>query len=175
MEHWHIKMSAIFCDLFFFCFFFFARPSFFFFQTVDIHKEKVARREIGILTTNKNTSRAHKIVAPANPERPVRYIRKPIDYSVLDDIGHGVKVGRVMRREYNNIRLYELAYSSVYKWLHRFSSMHSSMCMYHLFYFTLLFLCIASISKLLNEYLCTRFAYLLIRNPFLKISLKRIG
>ncbi|KAM4558405.1 abl interactor 2-like isoform 6-T6 [Odontesthes bonariensis] len=61
-------------------------------QTVDIHKEKVARREIGILTTNKNTSRAHKIVAPANPERPVRYIRKPIDYGVLDDIGHGVKV-----------------------------------------------------------------------------------
>ncbi|XP_053184011.1 abl interactor 2-like isoform X3 [Scomber japonicus] len=61
-------------------------------QTVDIHKEKVARREIGILTTNKNTTRSHKIVAPANPERPVRYIRKPIDYSVLDDIGHGVKV-----------------------------------------------------------------------------------
>ncbi|KAM9346932.1 abl interactor 2-like [Symphorus nematophorus] len=60
-------------------------------QTVDIHKEKVARREIGILTTNKNTSRSHKIVAPANPERPVRYIRKPIDYGVLDDIGHGVK------------------------------------------------------------------------------------
>uniref|UniRef100_A0AAY4BZE7 Uncharacterized protein n=1 Tax=Denticeps clupeoides TaxID=299321 RepID=A0AAY4BZE7_9TELE len=61
-------------------------------QTVDIHKEKVARREIGILTTNKNTSRTHKIIAPANPERPVRYIRKPIDYGVLDDVGHGVKV-----------------------------------------------------------------------------------
>ncbi|XP_016142758.1 abl interactor 2 isoform X2 [Sinocyclocheilus grahami] len=60
-------------------------------QTVDIHKEKVARREIGILTTNKNTSRTHKIIAPANPERPVRYIRKPVDYSTLDDIGHGVK------------------------------------------------------------------------------------
>ncbi|XP_034533477.1 abl interactor 2-like isoform X3 [Notolabrus celidotus] len=60
-------------------------------QTVDIHKEKVARREIGILTTNKNTSRTHKIIAPANPERPVRYIRKPIDYGVLDDMGHGVK------------------------------------------------------------------------------------
>ncbi|XP_062907827.1 abl interactor 2 isoform X8 [Mobula hypostoma] len=60
-------------------------------QTVDIHKEKVARREIGILTTNKNTSRTHKIIAPSNPERPVRYIRKPIDYAVLDDIGHGVK------------------------------------------------------------------------------------
>ncbi|XP_040057551.2 abl interactor 2 isoform X3 [Gasterosteus aculeatus] len=60
-------------------------------QTVDIHKEKVARREIGILTTNKNTTRSHKIVAPANPERPVRFIRKAIDYNVLDDIGHGVK------------------------------------------------------------------------------------
>ncbi|XP_051913838.1 abl interactor 2b isoform X18 [Hippocampus zosterae] len=60
-------------------------------QTVDIHKEKVARREIGILTTNKNTSRTHKIIAPANQERPVRYIRKPIDYSLLDDMGHGVK------------------------------------------------------------------------------------
>ncbi|XP_061661223.1 abl interactor 1a isoform X12 [Syngnathoides biaculeatus] len=60
-------------------------------QTVDIHKEKVARREIGILTTNKNTARTHKIIAPANMERPVRYIRKPIDYAVLDDVGHGVK------------------------------------------------------------------------------------
>ncbi|XP_053569893.1 abl interactor 1 isoform X8 [Bombina bombina] len=62
-------------------------------QTVDIHKEKVARREIGILTTNKNTARSHKIIAPANIERPVRYIRKPIDYTVLDDVGHGVKHG----------------------------------------------------------------------------------
>lgn len=61
-------------------------------QTVDIHKEKVARREIGILTTNKNTSRTHKIIAPGNMERPVRYIRKPIDYTLLDDVGHGVKV-----------------------------------------------------------------------------------
>ncbi|CAM9333522.1 unnamed protein product [Lampetra fluviatilis] len=61
-------------------------------QTVDIHKEKVARREIGILTTNKNTSRTHKILAPVNPERPVRYVRKPVDYSALDDVGHGVKV-----------------------------------------------------------------------------------
>ncbi|XP_055007201.1 abl interactor 1a isoform X4 [Boleophthalmus pectinirostris] len=60
-------------------------------QTVDIHKEKVARREIGILTTNKNTARTHKIIAPANMERPVRYIRKPIDYTLLDDVGHGVK------------------------------------------------------------------------------------
>lgn len=59
---------------------------------MDIHKEKVARREIGILTTNKGTLRTHKIIAPPNMERPVRYIRKPIDYNVLDDVGHGVKV-----------------------------------------------------------------------------------
>ena len=61
-------------------------------QTVAIHKEKVARREIGILTTNKVNPRQHKILVPANPERPVKYIRKPIDFSLLDDIGHGVKL-----------------------------------------------------------------------------------
>jgi len=61
-------------------------------QTVAIHKEKVARREIGILTTNKVNTRQHKIFVPANPEKPVRYIRKPIDFSVLDDVGHGVKL-----------------------------------------------------------------------------------
>jgi len=65
-------------------------------QTVGIHKEKVARREIGVLTTNKcsnspnGLSRQYKIIAPANPERPIKYVRKPIDYSCLDNIGHGV-------------------------------------------------------------------------------------
>ena len=37
-------------------------------------------------------NRQYKIIAPANPERPMKYVRKPIDYSVLDDIGHGVRV-----------------------------------------------------------------------------------
>lgn len=50
-------------------------------QTVDIHKEKVARREIGVLTTNKSSSRQYKILAPANQERPIKYVRRPIDYS----------------------------------------------------------------------------------------------
>ncbi|XP_067618005.1 abl interactor 2 [Eurosta solidaginis] len=59
-------------------------------QTVQIHKEKVARREIGVLTANKVSSRQFKIVAPINPEKPIKYVRKPIDYSILDDIGHGV-------------------------------------------------------------------------------------
>ncbi|XP_076064335.1 abl interactor 2-like isoform X2 [Oratosquilla oratoria] len=60
-------------------------------QTVMIHKEKVARREIGVLTTNKTTARQYKILAPANTEKPIKYVRKPIDYTVLDDIGHGVR------------------------------------------------------------------------------------
>ena len=32
-------------------------------------------------------SRQYKIIAPANPERPIKYVRKPIDYSCLDTIG----------------------------------------------------------------------------------------
>ncbi|XP_058826225.1 abl interactor 2 [Topomyia yanbarensis] len=59
-------------------------------QTVMIHKEKVARREIGVLTANKVSTRQYKIVAPLNPEKPIKYVRKPIDYSLLDDIGHGI-------------------------------------------------------------------------------------
>ncbi|XP_043190035.1 abl interactor 1-like [Amphibalanus amphitrite] len=61
-------------------------------QTVMVHKEKVARREIGVLTTNKTSTRQFKIIAPVNPERPIKYVRKPIDFGALDDIGHGVRV-----------------------------------------------------------------------------------
>ncbi|XP_048007598.1 abl interactor 2 isoform X1 [Leguminivora glycinivorella] len=60
-------------------------------QTVSIHKEKVARREIGVLTANKVTNRQYKIIAPANPEKPIKYVRKSIDYTALDDIGHGAR------------------------------------------------------------------------------------
>jgi len=65
-------------------------------QIVMIHKEKVARREIGELTTNKATTRLpgvkHPgIIFPEKPELQVKYVRKPIDYTVLDVIGHGVK------------------------------------------------------------------------------------
>lgn len=59
-------------------------------QTCMIHKEKVARREIGVLTANKVSTRQYKIVAPSNPEKPIKYVRKPIDYSQLDDVGHGM-------------------------------------------------------------------------------------
>lgn len=46
--------------------------------------------EIGVLTANKISTRQYKIVAPLNPEKPIKYVRKPIDYSILDDIGHGL-------------------------------------------------------------------------------------
>lgn len=65
-------------------------------QIVMIHKEKVARREIGELTTNKATTRLpgvkHPgIIFPEKPETQVKYVRKAIDYTMLDGIGHGVK------------------------------------------------------------------------------------
>lgn len=47
----------------------------------------MARREIGVLTTNKIIVRQHKIVSPAQQEKPQRYVRRPIDYSALDDLG----------------------------------------------------------------------------------------
>ncbi|KAK3610966.1 hypothetical protein CHS0354_000972 [Potamilus streckersoni] len=65
-------------------------------ETVSIHKEKVARREIGILTTNRSTTRPlgvkNGIIFPEQGEKPTKYQRKPIDYTLLDDIGHGVKL-----------------------------------------------------------------------------------
>jgi len=61
-------------------------------QSEQIHREKVARREIGLFTANKRPNRIPKIIYPSDPERPTKYIRKPIDYSILDDVGHGVKL-----------------------------------------------------------------------------------
>ncbi|OXU21261.1 hypothetical protein TSAR_016538 [Trichomalopsis sarcophagae] len=66
-------------------------------QTVMIHKEKVARREIGVLTANKMTSRQYKIIAPANPEKPIKYVRKNIDYTIFDDVGHGIRAAGTPR------------------------------------------------------------------------------
>lgn len=61
-------------------------------QEVNIHKEKVARREIGFITTNKLFVPGMKMKRSEMEEKPVKYIRKPIDYSQLDDVGHGVKM-----------------------------------------------------------------------------------
>ena len=50
-----------------------------------------------MLTTNKTTSRLQGvknpgIIFPTESERPVKYVRQPIDFASLDDVGHGVKV-----------------------------------------------------------------------------------
>ena len=61
-------------------------------QAVDIHKEKVARREIGALASSKNITRAQKVVVPTQKERPQKFMRQRLDFSCLDSIGHGTKV-----------------------------------------------------------------------------------
>ena len=60
---------------------------------LDICKEKVAQREISILTTNKNISGTYKLIAHASMEHPVRYVWKPTDHTVLDNVSHGVEHG----------------------------------------------------------------------------------
>lgn len=89
--------------------YYFFRNKFFFlfFQTVNIHKEKVARREIGVLTTNRIATRPlgvkNGIIFPEQAERPVKYQRKSIDYSQLDEIGHGVRVMLFSQLSYSKI------------------------------------------------------------------------
>jgi len=56
-------------------------------ERVDIHCEKVARREVGSLTARKPISKSAPVQDPPNRERPVKYIRKHINYSDLDDLG----------------------------------------------------------------------------------------
>ena len=60
-----------------------------------MHKEKVARREIGVLASSKNTTRGHKIIAPSQREQPKRYQRQPIDYNALDNVGKHSDFGGV--------------------------------------------------------------------------------
>lgn len=63
-------------------------------QTVEMHKEKVSRREIGVFTAVRRVPRSHKILPPApagtQPRSP--YSRRPINYQQLDSVGHGIKV-----------------------------------------------------------------------------------
>ncbi|KAJ7992156.1 hypothetical protein DPEC_G00275610 [Dallia pectoralis] len=69
-------------------------------QTVDMHREKVARREIGVFTAAKRVPRSHKIIPPAKgKEVKGKYSRSPIVYSELDTLGHGMKdSGRLMQK-----------------------------------------------------------------------------
>ncbi len=58
---------------------------------MDIHREKIARREIGGLASSKNITRTQKVVAPAQKERQQKFTRQNWDFKVLDRIGHGTK------------------------------------------------------------------------------------
>ncbi|XP_056608588.1 ABI family, member 3a isoform X1 [Triplophysa dalaica] len=61
-------------------------------QTLDMHRDKVARREIGVFTVPKRVPRSHKIVPPAkSTEAKPKYSRTPISFSILDSVGHGIK------------------------------------------------------------------------------------
>ncbi|NXW56624.1 ABI3 protein, partial [Eurystomus gularis] len=60
-------------------------------QRVDMHKEKVSRREIGSLTISKKFPSYQKIMSPPSLPCLEPYYRKPLNFSTLDDIGHGIK------------------------------------------------------------------------------------
>ncbi|KAA0705636.1 Abl interactor 2 [Triplophysa tibetana] len=61
-------------------------------RTLDMHRDKVARREIGVFTVPKRVPRSHKIVPPAkSTEAKPKYSRTPISFSILDSVGHGIK------------------------------------------------------------------------------------
>uniref|UniRef100_A0A183EKW5 t-SNARE coiled-coil homology domain-containing protein n=2 Tax=Gongylonema pulchrum TaxID=637853 RepID=A0A183EKW5_9BILA len=80
-------------------------------EIIAIHKEKVARREIGFLTVNRSVQKQPRVTVIATQtmdfrledplsytflvvfkERPQRYQHTPIDYTILDGLGHGAKV-----------------------------------------------------------------------------------
>ncbi|KAI4556275.1 hypothetical protein MJT46_014898 [Ovis ammon polii x Ovis aries] len=60
-------------------------------QMVNMHMEKVARREIGTLATVQRLPPGQKIIPPENLPHLTPYYRRPLNFSCLDDIGHGIK------------------------------------------------------------------------------------
>ncbi|XP_038566052.1 ABI family, member 3a [Micropterus salmoides] len=77
-------------------------------QTVEMHKEKVSRREIGAFTTVRRVPRNHKILPPAQTPAGTQtrppYSRRPINYQQLDDLGHGMKVSGKQSERAGTIR-----------------------------------------------------------------------
>ncbi|NXR83682.1 ABI3 protein, partial [Pycnonotus jocosus] len=60
-------------------------------QRVAIHTEKVSRRGIGALTAPRSLLSPQRVTAPPEPPVLEPYYRKPLDFSALDHVGHGVK------------------------------------------------------------------------------------
>ncbi|XP_009462942.1 PREDICTED: ABI gene family member 3 [Nipponia nippon] len=52
---------------------------------------RVSRRESGLLTVSKRFPSYQKIMPPPSPPCLEPYYRKPLNFSILDDIGHGIK------------------------------------------------------------------------------------
>ncbi|XP_026078868.1 formin-like protein 5 [Carassius auratus] len=63
--------------------------------TVGMYKEKISRKEIGVLTKQSKVAWTEKMVLPASGLEPIRvYRRVPISYTRLDKLGHGHWEGR---------------------------------------------------------------------------------
>uniref|UniRef100_F7GGF8 ABI gene family member 3 n=1 Tax=Monodelphis domestica TaxID=13616 RepID=F7GGF8_MONDO len=60
-------------------------------QMVNMHMEKVARREIGTLAVFQRQPTNQKIIPPENLPVMEPYYRKPLNFACLDDVGHGIK------------------------------------------------------------------------------------
>nr|XP_056719815.1 ABI gene family member 3 [Euleptes europaea] len=60
-------------------------------QVVEMHKEKVARQQIGMLAVCKKFPHCQKIIYPNQLQPLEAYYRKPLNFSSLDDVGHGIK------------------------------------------------------------------------------------
>ncbi|TDH03596.1 hypothetical protein EPR50_G00165280 [Perca flavescens] len=77
-------------------------------QTVEMHKEKVSRREIGVFTAVRRVPRSHKILPPpqlpAGTQARPPYSRRPISYQQLDSLGHGMKVSGKQSERTGTIR-----------------------------------------------------------------------
>lgn len=57
---------------------------------MKIRREKVARKAIGTCTTSKAPFKCTLTKIRQDP--PAEYVRRPIDYSLLDHVGHGNKI-----------------------------------------------------------------------------------
>ncbi|XP_058416720.1 LOW QUALITY PROTEIN: ABI gene family member 3 [Diceros bicornis minor] len=60
-------------------------------QMVNMHMEKVARREIGTLATVRRLPPGQKVIPPESLPSLTPYYRRPLNFGCLDDIGHGIK------------------------------------------------------------------------------------
>ncbi|XP_006833716.1 PREDICTED: ABI gene family member 3 [Chrysochloris asiatica] len=60
-------------------------------QMVNMHMEKVARREIGTLAAVQRLPPSQKVIPPESLPTLTPYYRKPLNFGCLDEIGHGIK------------------------------------------------------------------------------------